>query len=243
MAKKANGKAKEASLYDVGLIPVNGNWKLTPARAKRWLKDEHGGFQVLATMGLRYAKDEEDRDAFVWLAHNIKTMVDACLEALSGAPSVVVFSDVGGPCGDGSYRFNWMGQALRLLRIPSLAREDAVEWGDSEFNAFDALVRIVERYVKEASRLEDQATEAAMRRRNAEREANGPRVRLGKILDRREALEEERDAAEPWARRLEYLQYEEALLLNEFSGCSAVHPHPGKPPKGYESQTLGNPER
>jgi hypothetical protein len=259
MAKKANGKAKEVRKYDVSLVPVNGMWKLTPERAMKWLDYEYEGFQTLATAGLRHAKHEEDRGTFELLAHSVKTMVEACLEALSGESSVVVFSDVGaGPYDDGTYSFGRLQRTLRLLHILSLMRHDIDirGWSDSEFDAIDALIRIVERYVKAASKVESKAFEEDIRRRAAERQTSRPHVRLGVVLDCREALEAERDAAvsdaldtqeaelkkvaEPWNRRLDYLEYEQALLLNDLTGCSAVHPHPGKPPEGYEPQTMGN---
>ena len=154
--KKANRKAKETYSYDVGHVPIKGELKLTPDRAKRWLEYDYEGFQMLATAGLRHSKDEKDRAAFSNLAYSVKTMVDACTEALSGESTVTVCSNLGGgPCGDGTYPFSWMFESLRPLRIPSLARDDLDEevWGDREIDAFDALVRIVEHYVYAATNL------------------------------------------------------------------------------------------
>jgi len=85
-----------------------------------------------------------------------------------------------------------------------------------------------------------------MRRRSAEEKASNPSVRLDVLRERRKALEAERDAAcggilaaldEPWDRRLACLKYEEDIIWHEHGDCDAKHP--GKPPEGYEPQTLG----
>ena len=252
--KKANGKAKKESTYDVGLVPFDG--KLTPARAKRWLEKEHAAFHWLATCGLGYAKDEWDREAFIAFTSGVKDMADACADAISGG-SVVVISDVGGPGRDGTYCFGRMQNALRVLRLPSLIRDSTnqVEWTDSEFDAFDALVRFVERYVAAASELESKAGQEAMRRWFAEKEASRPNARLDAIRERRKAVEAECDAVfqkvsgeafglvdsasealtdaigrviekaeEPWTRQLAHLKYEEDLIWHEFDNSDVKHP-------------------
>ncbi len=277
MAKKANGKARkksnrkaeqESTWYDVGLVPFDG--KLTSARAKRWLDKEHEAFFELATAGLGYAKDKGDREAFKWFTSSVKRMTDACADAMSGG-SVVVTSDIGGgPCGDGTYCFGWMQNALRILRLPSLARDSIhqVAWGDSEFDAFDALVRFVERYVEAASALEDQATEDTVRRRRAEEAEGEPNARLDVIRERRKAIEAECDAAfqkvageafesvdsasEALTAAVERVikkaeePWNRQLAHLKYEENLIWHElgdpnvkHPGKPPEGYEPVTLG----
>ena len=75
----ANGKAKKTAnrpQFTVGIIPFDG--RLTPERAKRWLAEEHAGFNLLVTNGLRHSVAEEDREAFVMLATGVEYMVAAC---------------------------------------------------------------------------------------------------------------------------------------------------------------------
>lgn len=147
----------------------------------------------------------------------------------------MVYSDLGRPRGkDDIHKFGRMENSLRLLRLPSITREDISAWGCRDYDAYDALLGIVESYVEAASEPEQVA-------QFLKDEESRQGERMDVIRKLRLELEAERDERngdaidDPWERRLYYLEYEEKLIVHKFGPVGIEHP--GEPPEGYFPQS------
>lgn len=244
---KANGKAKktERPSFDVALIPYTG--RLTPARAKRWLAEDHAGFNLLATNGLRHAEDEQDKDAFEMLAEGLEGMVQACAKAIQTGKPVDVSSNLGP--GSGAE----MAQASRLLRYPVIARAELAEWIGDDITALGEIAAMVTLRLLEVEKASALDSDARFEIVEAERETDDPHNRMEKIRDMKRDIEKERDAAieaatadvekavekiaarlaAPFDRQLEHLKYEDDWIWHRCVGLE----NEGKPPRGWKPVT------
>ena len=131
------------------------------------------------------------------------------------------------------------------MRLPRIAAHVLTEtFGERELAAFDALARALHGYVARAGNLERKVDLEAFRR---EREAENPRKRQERALDRqaqiraaRKAVKAEQEEAlgevevavdrivakarEPFERKLKHLKYEDDMIWHEYGGLE----HPGK---------------
>ena len=245
---KSNGKARkktERPRFDVTLIPFDG--RLTPARAKRWLAEEHAGFNLLATNGLRHAKDEKDRGAFEWLATGLEGMVRACSKAINTGKPVGVSSDLG-PGSGGE-----MAQASRLLRYPVIARAALAEWIGDDMAALGDIAAMVTLRLLEVEEADALDSDARDELREAAEEVDDPHNRMEKIRGMKRDIEKERDAAieaatadvekavekiaarlaAPFDRQLEHLKYEDDWVWHHCVGLE----NQGKRPRGWRPAT------
>ena len=248
--------AKKFHSFSVHMIPFHG--ELSPARARRWMKDEFPAFASLAHECLGRVEDQKDRSAFSWFAHSVECMVTACVTAIESGKPVTVSSELEPPTGDERARFTEIEAAVRVLRLPSIAPGELIEtFGESELAAFGALAGAVYSYVERGQAIELKSSRDAVRR---QRDAEDPEKRQERALDRQDRIRELRKAVKseqeavlgeveeelevaverivakaraPFKRRLAYLQYEDDLIYHEHAGLE----HPGKSPEGYAPVT------
>lgn len=253
---KSNGKARKKTdrpHFSVALIPFDG--RLTPARAKRWLSEEHAGFVFLLTRGMEYATEEKDREAFVWLGNGLEYMVRACSKAVQTGKSVDVVSDLGPGMG------REMAQASRLLRYPTIALEAIADYFGEDMAALGQIAAMVTLRLSEAESAEAVDGKAYFAEKKAEREAEDPNNRLEKILDLKTETKKEMQAAiehavggieeamegalsvamdrvaGPFEKKLKHLKYEEDKIWFESGNQDGSIEDPGKAPRGWKPAT------
>jgi hypothetical protein len=153
---KANGKAKKERLHcDAGMIPFKHR-KLTPERARQWMREEYPGFQDLVMDGQGYATDDRDRRAFHNLANQVKEVVEACCIAIETGEAVYLEAGLQDQREDERFSFWPIGDLVRVLRFRSIVG-DQIIMTDGMEKALDALFREAQSYVDAAAKLEHEA--------------------------------------------------------------------------------------
>jgi hypothetical protein len=210
---KSNGKAKHrAEEFDIHFLPPPWR-KLTPERAKEWLREDFHAWQELVEHCSRGGFDPS------YLRVSIGYMVTACERAIDSGRAVLLTAD--------EFKLPRKGfvPSWNLVSEPLLFLEAALrnEFESTEFGEIRApLLALVQEMKKAAKRGQrEQGRLHAAARERIEANAKPDPAEFQKLEADRKALEDERDAAleavsKPWDERIEALKDREIEIKRQF---------------------------
>lgn len=245
----------------IGMIPPPAR-NLTPARARKWLAEDHKAWSDLAavaTMGLS-GGNPEDKRAAAYLSQSIGLMVNVCHRAINERRSVAICSEYFAMSQRQHPDPSLFGLPLRLLELVAEAL------GQDDFFAIDsyhvkkpllALLRAMRRETDRASVREHLARRQRLIMSRSNVRIQALRTRFSAIQKRSRAhlrvvlsslsmlSEEARTEATagvlaPYAGELEKLRWEMEDLA--YRRDPSLSPHPGRKPKGWKPADLTNAE-
>jgi len=108
--------------HKLHIMPLPEGGEISPTEALRWLQEDFGPYQQVATMTAAGGKDEEERQAGCHLGMDVQTMVEGCAEALESNKPVVF---------EREYMNNALEYPEHTLKLTHVVRAKHVFFGES----------------------------------------------------------------------------------------------------------------